>query len=236
MGRHLAGDAHQRDRIHHRVGEPGDCVGRAGAGRDEQDADLAGRARIALGGVGRALLVAHEDVADLFLVEDRVIDRQHRAAGIAEDDIDALILQRFDDHFRAGHMSGHNTITPISSDIWNLRQQKRASKAPGHALANGDRCYACPLSSAKDTIRIATVSRPIPLDVGHYLSGGAPSRAGGASDTVALRAAHDPQIHQSGRFEHRLRAARRRRRVALHPRPRLSLRPAGLRGGGATPR
>ena len=31
MRRHLAGDADERDRIHHRVGEAGDRVGRAGA-------------------------------------------------------------------------------------------------------------------------------------------------------------------------------------------------------------
>ncbi len=51
-----------------------------------KDADLAGRAGEALGGVRRALFVAHENVPDLVLVEDRVVDRQHRAARIAEDD------------------------------------------------------------------------------------------------------------------------------------------------------
>jgi hypothetical protein len=34
---------------------------------------------------GRALLVAHQDVLDVVLLENLVIDRQHRAAGIAED-------------------------------------------------------------------------------------------------------------------------------------------------------
>ena len=64
MRRHLAGDAHQRDRIHQGVGEAGDGVGRAGAGRHQQAADLAGRARIAFRRMGRALLVAHQDVLD----------------------------------------------------------------------------------------------------------------------------------------------------------------------------
>ena len=63
-GRHLAGDDDHRDRVHQRVGDAGDRVGRAGAGGDEHDAGLAGRARIALRGVGRGLFVADEDVLD----------------------------------------------------------------------------------------------------------------------------------------------------------------------------
>ena len=111
MGRHLAGDADERDRIHQRVGEAGDRVGRAGAGGDEQHADLAGRARVAFGGVRGALLVAHQDVADLVLAEERVVDRQHRAAGIAEHVLDALVLQRLDDHFGAGHLLRHRGLS-----------------------------------------------------------------------------------------------------------------------------
>jgi hypothetical protein len=73
-------------------------------------ADLAGRAGIAFGRMDRALLVADEDVLDLVLLEDRVIDRQHRAAGIAEQMFDALILKRADDHFGAGHHLAHNAL------------------------------------------------------------------------------------------------------------------------------
>ena len=66
MGRHLAGDADQRDGIHQGVGEAGDGVGGAGAGGDEQAADLAGGAGVALRRMGRALLVAHQHMLDLF--------------------------------------------------------------------------------------------------------------------------------------------------------------------------
>ena len=84
MGRHLSGDADDRDRIHQRVGQAGDRVGGAGPGGHQHAADLAGRARIAFGRVHRALLVPHQDVLQLVLLEQRVVDRQHRAARIAE--------------------------------------------------------------------------------------------------------------------------------------------------------
>jgi hypothetical protein len=113
-GRHLAGQHDQRDRIHQRVGQAGDGVGRAGAGGDQHDAGLAGGARIALGGMHRALFVAHEDVADVVLLKDLVIDRKHGAAGIAEYDLDALILQGLDHHLRAGHNTTSSTSTPLS--------------------------------------------------------------------------------------------------------------------------
>jgi hypothetical protein len=54
--------------------------------------------------VHRALLVAHQDVAHMVLLEERIVDRQHGASGIAENDIDALIDQSADDHLRSRHL------------------------------------------------------------------------------------------------------------------------------------
>jgi hypothetical protein len=51
--------------------------------------------------MGRALLVAHQDVLDLVLLENLVIDRQDGAARIAEDVFDALVGQRPEYDFRA---------------------------------------------------------------------------------------------------------------------------------------
>jgi hypothetical protein len=68
-GRHLPGQDDERDRIHQRVGQAGDRIGRAGPGGDQHDARLAGGAGIALGGVHRALFVAHQDVADRVLLK-----------------------------------------------------------------------------------------------------------------------------------------------------------------------
>jgi hypothetical protein len=107
--RDLPGNADERDGIHHCVGERRDHVGRPRAGRDERHARLAGRSRIALGRVAGALLVAHEDVLHLLLLKDLVVDRQHRAPRIAEDVLDLLIGQRFQDHLRAGHLLWHHT-------------------------------------------------------------------------------------------------------------------------------
>ena len=105
--RHLAGDADDGNGIHQRVGEAGDGVGGAGPGRDQHDADLAGRARVALGGMHGAALLAHEHVLDLLLLEQLVVDRQHGAAGIAEEVLDTLVGQRPDDHLGARHLQCH---------------------------------------------------------------------------------------------------------------------------------
>ncbi len=106
-GRHLSGDDDHRDRIHQRVGNAGDGVGRAGAAGDEHDPWLAGRAGIALCRMGRGLLMADENVLDPPLLEQRVIDREHRAAGIAEHDLDTEIDQRLDEDFGSGFFGRH---------------------------------------------------------------------------------------------------------------------------------
>jgi hypothetical protein len=107
MGRHLAGDDDDRDRIHQRVGDAGDGIGRAGAGGHQDDAGLAGRTGIALGSVDRALLMADEDVADALLLEQRVVDRQDRAAGIAEHHLDPEVGQGLDQNLRATQLGRH---------------------------------------------------------------------------------------------------------------------------------
>ena len=111
-GRHLAGQHDERDRIHQRIDHPGHGIGRAGAGGDEHDARLAGRAGIALGHMDGALFVAHQDVTDRVLLENLVVDRQHGAAGIAEHHLDALILQGLHHHLRAGHRPRHVFLHP----------------------------------------------------------------------------------------------------------------------------
>jgi hypothetical protein len=49
----------------------------------------------------RALLVAHQDMPQRILLEQRVVDRQDGAAWIAENDIHALISEGSDDDIRS---------------------------------------------------------------------------------------------------------------------------------------
>ena len=93
MRRHLAGDHHHRDRVHVGGGDAGHGVGDAGPRGDQRDADFLRGARVAVGGVHRALLVAHQHVLHLVLLEQLVVDEQDRAAGIAEYVFDAFFLK-----------------------------------------------------------------------------------------------------------------------------------------------
>ncbi len=74
LAAHLTGDADDGRAVHHRRRDARHHVRRAGAGRRDGDADLAAGTRVAVGHVRRALLVAHEDVAD-WIVQHRVVRR-----------------------------------------------------------------------------------------------------------------------------------------------------------------
>ena len=111
--------------------KPGDGVGGARAGGDQHGADLAGRARIAFGGVHGALLVPHQDVVHFVLLKQGVVDRQHRAAGIAEQVLDALIGKRRDHHFRAGHFRHgllRSTLLAVIASLRVLGNKKGAQE------------------------------------------------------------------------------------------------------------
>jgi len=111
MRRHLARQADDRNRIHQRVGEPGDRICRTGTARHQHHADPAGRARIALGRMDSALLVTHQDVAQRILFEQRIVNRQDRAAWIAENDLDALIDEGANDDLCSAQRFGrHNSL------------------------------------------------------------------------------------------------------------------------------
>ena len=119
-GRHLAADDDDRNRVGHRIAHRRDRVRRTGAGRDDRHADLARSARITLRHETRTLLVRRHDqrqhvaafrggttVVVLMLVviaEHRIVDRQNRAARVAEYDVDALVGKHLYDDIRAGQV------------------------------------------------------------------------------------------------------------------------------------
>ena len=113
--RNLSGKQDDRDRIHQCVGQAGDGVRRARAGRDQDHARAPGGAGVAFGRVDCALFVAHEDVPDPVLLKDLVIDWKHRPARVAKYDVDPLVLQRFHDHARAGHLLLLHCACPLCS-------------------------------------------------------------------------------------------------------------------------
>jgi hypothetical protein len=95
--RHLAGDRDDRHRVHVRVGDRGDQVGRPRSRGRHADPDPAGGLRVPLRGVAGALLVPDQHVPDGGGVEQRVVRRQDRAAGDAEHDVRTDRLERVDE-------------------------------------------------------------------------------------------------------------------------------------------
>src|SRR5205085_10033596 len=77
-------------------------------------ADPSGRVRVSLRGVARSLLVAAQDVSDAG-VQERVVGRQDRAAGDAEDDIDALALEGLEHRLGAGDLHRDGTSSRYST-------------------------------------------------------------------------------------------------------------------------
>ncbi len=88
----IAGDADHGNGIEHGGGDAGDEVGCAGTAGGDGHADLARGARVAVGHVRGALLVAYEDVVDGKLAQ-RVVDGKNGSARVPEDLGNALAYQ-----------------------------------------------------------------------------------------------------------------------------------------------
>jgi hypothetical protein len=107
--RHLTGDGDHGDRVHVRVGDRRDQIGRPGAGGGDADAYLAGGLGVPGRGVPGALLVPDQYVADLG-VEDRVVRGQDRTARDTEHDVDTERLEGSDERLRAGDRLADNGL------------------------------------------------------------------------------------------------------------------------------
>ena len=102
--RHLTGDNHERHAVHIGGGDAGDRVGSARAGGNDDHADVARCARIAIGLVHRALLMTGEHMMQLLAVVERVVDLDGLAARVAEHQVDAFGLERGHHSLRADHL------------------------------------------------------------------------------------------------------------------------------------
>ena len=100
---HLTGDDHERHAVHIGGGDAGDRVGGARAGGNDDHADVARCARIAIGLVHRALLMTGEHMMQLLAVVERVVDLDGLTARVAEHQVDALGLERGHHSLRADH-------------------------------------------------------------------------------------------------------------------------------------
>ena len=101
LAAHLPGDADHRRRIQHGGRNAGHHVRGARAGRGHRHPNAAACPRITVGHVRGALLVTYQDVMQ-FRFAQRVVNRQNRAAGIAEDFTHAETRQHLAKNFRTG--------------------------------------------------------------------------------------------------------------------------------------
>ena len=121
--RDLSGQHDHRNRIHVGRRDAGDRIASPPAPRSRDTTPtLRRRARIAVRGMHGALLVPDQHVLHLFLLEELVVDVEHRAARIAEDVFDAFFLETADDDFRTRELHGY-----AFAEWWNLRAHSRGA-------------------------------------------------------------------------------------------------------------
>jgi hypothetical protein len=100
-GRHLAGDRDHGYRVHVRIGEGGDQVGRARAAGNHADPGAAGGPGVAFSRMPGALLVPDKHVPQPGIAQ-RIVGGQDRPARQAEDDLHPLVLQALDQGLGSG--------------------------------------------------------------------------------------------------------------------------------------
>ena len=153
----VAGDVARQDDHRHGIhvgrADAGDEVGRAGAGGRQADAGATADAGVGVGGVGGRLLVPDEHVPDLGVLDEGVVERQHDAAGIAEQRLDALGLETLEQDLCAGQFHGW-TSSFAGRVPWGIAGKENAGP-------HDRRC--APLCWATTTLRRPPRSAPLRL-------------------------------------------------------------------------
>ncbi len=97
----LTGNDDHWNGVHVRSRDTRDRVRRTRATSDKDDTGLTGCPRVPICHVCRCLLVAHQDMLDLILLEQRIIDVQDRSTRVTKDVFNAFILKGTDQHVSA---------------------------------------------------------------------------------------------------------------------------------------
>ena len=118
---HLSGNDDDWRGVEHRIGNTREGVRHTRTAGDQGHTHLTGYTGIALGSVGGALLVAHQNMVETFLlascvVEERVIDGHNAATGVAEDGLHALSLQRPHQRLRSSYSISHFLLFFFGTD------------------------------------------------------------------------------------------------------------------------
>ena len=123
---HLAGDGQQRHAVELGVGDGGHEVRGPRPAGGHADADLAGRAGVALGGKSAALLVPRQDHADL-VAEPRqgLVQGNARPAGIGENRVHPVVHEALHDDIRpAGRLRIGRLQRAWKSVCWSRSPQE----------------------------------------------------------------------------------------------------------------
>jgi hypothetical protein len=137
-----SGNGDHRDGVHLRIGQRGDQVRRTRTGGGHHDPDASGGVGITAGGMARTLLMADQDVAQLLGVEQRVVDRQNRAAGDPEDHLDAEFLQRPHHRLGAGELLGRDALGALATGMVVMGAVGLGRRRLGRSLRRCAHC--CP--------------------------------------------------------------------------------------------
>jgi len=79
----------------------------------QHHAHFPGGSGIGIGSVHRRLLVAYQDVLDLFLLEQLVVQGKDGTARVTENELDALFLKTANRDFGAGQFGGNAGVNSI---------------------------------------------------------------------------------------------------------------------------
>ena len=102
----LAGDDDHRNAVHVGGGDAGDRIGHPGTRRHQSNTHLTRGTGVAVCSMNRRLLMANQHVLDGVLLVQRVVDVQHRSAGVAPEELDVFKLQASNEYFGAVGLGG----------------------------------------------------------------------------------------------------------------------------------